>query len=59
MARKKIELVGRLVGRWQNGSAHEKTEIVFDLGFYRFKKYTRQDSNLQPSVPKARSVSIR
>ena len=31
---------------------HEKTEAVFDLGFCCLKKYARQDSNLQPSVPK-------
>ena len=32
----------------EEGSRHEKTEAVFDLGFCGLKKYTRRDSNNLP-----------
>ncbi len=38
-------------------SVHEKTDVEFDIGFYSLKKYTRRDSNPQPSVPKTDVLS--
>ena len=50
-------ICGGINGGLAAPSAHEKTEIVSNLGFCSLKKHTRQDSNLQPSVPKTDALS--
>ncbi len=44
-------------GDLRSSAVHEKTEVKFDFGFYGLKKHTREDSNLQPSVPKTDALS--